>query len=56
MQQLVEAGANVDAKDSQSKATPLRWAEYFVRESSRPKQYSEIAEYLRLKDLLVFDA
>jgi ankyrin repeat protein len=56
VQQLVEAGANVDAKDSQSKATPLRWAEYFVRESSRPKQYSEIAEYLRLKDLLVFDA
>ena len=44
------------------KATPLRWAEYFVRESGadkveyfqregpRPKQYAEIASYLRSKE------
>ena len=62
VQRLVEAGANVDAKDSQSKATPLRWAEYFVRESGADKveslarerstaeQAAEIARYLRSKE------
>jgi hypothetical protein len=61
VQKLVEAGAGVDAKDGPYQATPLRWAEYFVRESGadkveyfqrqglRPKQYAEIAEYLRSK-------
>jgi hypothetical protein len=56
---LVEAGARVKAKDSPYQATPLQWAEYFVvesaagkveyceREGARPKQYAEIAEYLR---------
>jgi ankyrin repeat protein len=58
VQKLVEAGASVNAKDGPYQATPLRWAEYFVRESGadkvgyfqregpRPKQYAEIAEYL----------
>ena len=62
VQKLVEAGASVDAKDGPYKATPLRWAEYFVRETGadkveyfqregpRPKQYAEIAAYLRTKE------
>jgi hypothetical protein len=49
------------AKDGSYQATPLVWAEHFVRESgadkveyfqregTRPKQYTEIAEYLRSK-------
>lgn len=61
VQRMVEAGASVDAKDGPYKATPLAWAEYFVRESGadkveffqragvRPKQYVEIAQYLRGK-------
>jgi ankyrin repeat protein len=61
VQKLVEAGASVDAKDGPYQATPHRWAEYFVRESGadqveyfqregpRPKQYAEIAAYLRSK-------
>jgi ankyrin repeat protein len=59
VKKLVEAGATVGATDGMYKATPLRWAEYFVRESgadkveyfqrqgSRPKQYDEIARYFR---------
>ena len=59
MQKLVDAGAGVGARDGSYDATPLVWAEYFVRESgtakveyfqregSRPKQYGEIADYLR---------
>jgi ankyrin repeat protein len=60
VQQLVEAGARIDAKDGPYQATPLTWAEYFVRENAasenveyfqregpRPKQYAEIAAYLR---------
>lgn len=59
VQQLVEAGARVDAKDGPYQATPLAWAEYFVREhgagaveyfqreGARPKQYAEVASYLR---------
>jgi ankyrin repeat protein len=62
VRKLVEAGASVYAKDSVYQATPLQWAEYFVREggtdeskyfereSSGPKQYSEIASYLRSKE------
>ena len=59
VRKLVEAGASVHAKDGPYKATPLQWAEYFVRESGahkieyfqregpRAKQYAEIASYLR---------
>jgi ankyrin repeat protein len=59
VQALVEAGASIDAKDGPYKATPLLWAEYFVRESGahkveyfqregpKLKQYTEIARYLR---------
>ena len=62
VRKLVEAGASVHAKDGPYKATPLQWAEYFVRESGtdkieyfqregpRPKQYAEIASYLRGKE------
>jgi hypothetical protein len=62
VQKLVEAGAGVDAKDGPYKATPLQWAEHFMRESgadkveyfqregSRPTQYAEIAAYLRGKE------
>jgi ankyrin repeat protein len=62
VQKLLEAGASIEAKDGFYKATPLRWAEYFVRESgagkveyfqregSRPKQHAEIAAYLRSKE------
>ncbi len=59
VQRLVEAGARVDTRDGPYKATPLAWAEYFVRETGsnkveyfqregiRPEQYAEIARYLR---------
>jgi len=59
VQKLVEAGARIDGKDGSYKYTPLQWAEYFVaqggadkieyfqREGPRPKEYAEIAEYLR---------
>jgi len=58
----VQAGASVNAKDGPYHATPLQWAEYFVRESGantveyfqregpRPKQYAEITAYLRTKE------
>jgi ankyrin repeat protein len=61
VQKVAEAGASVDAKDGPYQATPLVWAEYFVRENSagkieyfqregpRPKQYAEIAKYLGSK-------
>jgi ankyrin repeat protein len=44
---LVEAGADPGGKDSAYQATPLVWADYFVREAASPKQYAEIAAYLR---------
>ena len=47
---LVDAGARVDAKDRAYQATPLTWAEYYLREKGRggsPKQYAEIVTYLR---------
>lgn len=62
VEKLVEAGASVDATDGPYKATPLQWAEYFVRESGagrleyferegiRPKQYAEIASYLHSRE------
>jgi ankyrin repeat protein len=62
VQKLVEAGARIDSQDGPYKATPLQWAqyferehaagnvEYFQREGSRPKQYSEIVAYLRSRE------
>ena len=59
VRRLVEAGASIDGRDGPYNATPLEWAEYFVRESGaqkieyfqregpRAKQYAEIADYLR---------
>jgi ankyrin repeat protein len=59
VRKLVDAGASVHAKDGPYQATALQWAEYFVRESeagkveyfqrdgAKPKQYAEIAAYLR---------
>ena len=49
---LVERGADVDKRDTAYQATPLDWAEYYVREQKRDdssKQYAEIAAYLREK-------
>ncbi len=62
VRKLVEAGADLHAKDGPYGATPLEWAECFVRESgvskiehfqregARPKQYAEIAGYLRSQE------
>ena len=62
VQKLVQSGARVGVKDGPYQATPLAWAEYFERESGsdnieyfqregpRPKQYAEIASYLRSKE------
>ncbi len=51
VQALVDAGAKVDAGDTAYQATPLRWAEYFVREQRDPaKQDAAIVEYLREKE------
>jgi peptide-methionine (S)-S-oxide reductase len=47
---LVEAGANLSAKDALWGATPLGWAEYYQSEhehDDRSKNYAEIAEHLR---------
>ncbi len=49
---LVEAGAKVDAKDTAYQATPLIWAEYYVREGksdNHAKDYAAIVSYLREK-------
>ena len=49
---LVEAGANLGAKDKAHGATPLGWAEHFVSEPRTydpPRQYAEIADFLRDK-------
>ena len=46
---LVEAGAEVGTKDAVYQATPLTWAEYFLREEKNKKQYAEIVAYLREK-------
>ena len=59
VQRLVAAGASVSNTDGSYNATPLVWADYFVRErsdgkvdyfareGSGPKQYVEISAYLR---------
>jgi ankyrin repeat protein len=59
VQRLVDAGASVGIKDGSFNATPLVWAEYFMRETgggkaesfqregSGPRQYAQIAAYLR---------
>ena len=44
---LVEAGADVSREDAAYQATPLTWAEYYLREEKNKKQYVEIVEYLR---------
>jgi peptide-methionine (S)-S-oxide reductase len=49
---LVEAGAELGRKDNAWNATPLEWAEYYIREAKgndTRKQYPEIAAYLREK-------
>jgi peptide-methionine (S)-S-oxide reductase len=51
VKRLVEAGARPNAKDAAYRATPLDWAEYFVRQERDPaKQDAEIAAYLRGKE------
>ena len=47
---LVEAGADVDAKDSAWGGTPLGWAHHYLDDAQRHhagKQYADIAAYLR---------
>jgi hypothetical protein len=47
---LVEAGASLTVKDQAWGATPLGWAEYYLREPQTKRsdnQYAEIADYLR---------
>lgn len=49
---LVEAGADLDARDTVHRATPLGWAEYYRRlraGDARAAAYAEIAEYLRAR-------
>ena len=49
---LVEAGADLEAKDKVHRATPLGWAEHFVSEQRTydpPRYYTEIADFLRGK-------
>jgi peptide-methionine (S)-S-oxide reductase len=49
---LVETGAELGTKDRAWNATPLEWAEYYIREAKEAgagKQYSDIAVYLREK-------
>lgn len=62
VEKLIAAGACIDGKVGAYQATPLEWAEYFVRQSgsdkveyfqregSRPKQYADIARYLRSRE------
>lgn len=57
VQILVEAGANLEARDTANDGTPLDWAEYAARnhsDSARAESYSVIARYLR--DLSGIDA
>ena len=47
---LVEAGANIEAKDQAWGGTPLGWAEYYLsggQGNNREKQYAQIAAYLQ---------
>jgi len=50
VQVLVEAGADLTARDSAWSGTPLGWAEYYLSKAapgSAGKQYPEIVAYLR---------
>ena len=50
---LVDAGAELDTKDTAWGGTPLAWAEHYLSEGQggrRGKQYAEIATYLRAHD------
>ena len=52
VQVLVEAGAELSAKDSAWGGTPLGWAEYYLRDGQKARrgnQYAEIADYLRAR-------
>jgi hypothetical protein len=49
---LVEAGADLNRRDTIYDGTPIDWAKYAEREQkevSRAKQYAEIAAYLHEK-------
>ena len=47
---LVEAGADLHARDTAEDATPLGWAEYAAQGSPEPaSHYAEIATYLRAR-------
>jgi len=51
---LVEAGAELGTKDLAWGATPLEWAEYYLREAKNDdamKQYRDIAAYLHTKEI-----
>lgn len=53
VQVLVEAGAKLDTKDTAWNATPLDWAEHYVREGKGDdmgKQYRAIAAFLHQKE------
>lgn len=50
---LVEAGADIEARDTAWDKTPLQWAEYALQQPKGPsegKTYPEIVEYLRAKE------
>jgi ankyrin repeat protein len=47
---LIESGARTDVKDIWFNATPLQWAEYFVKEKKGEKQYAEIVKGLAATD------
>ena len=50
---LVEAGANVNVKDTAWGGTPLGWAQHYLGEGQAvhpDKQYADIAAYLRARD------
>ena len=49
VQVLVEAGADSTIKDTLWDGTPLGWAEHYLKEGGAPKQYAEIAAYLRTR-------
>ena len=47
---LVEAGADLSARDTAWDGTPLEWAEHYASErGNTPRHYGEIAEYLRTR-------
>ena len=52
VQVLVDAGAELDTKDSAWGGTPLGWAEHYIGQSKADdtaKQYTQIATYLRAR-------